>query len=81
MVEVPSPYSGKVVKLFGGAGAVIETGAPLVQIEIDPALPQRAEARDTGHHHGPPGRGRDARACVKSEAARRARRPARWWGR
>jgi len=54
VVEVPSPYSGKVVKLFGGAGAVIETGAPLVQIEIDPALPQRAEAQDTGHHHGPP---------------------------
>ncbi len=54
VVEVPSPYSGKVVKLFGGAGAVIETGAPLVQIELDPALPQRAEAQDTGHHHGPP---------------------------
>ena len=54
VVEVPSPYSGTVVKLFGAAGAVIETGAPLVQIELDPALPQRAEAQDTGHHHGPP---------------------------
>jgi pyruvate dehydrogenase E2 component (dihydrolipoamide acetyltransferase) len=53
VVEVPSPYSGRVLKLFGGAGAVIETGAPLVQVELDAALPQRAEAQDTGHHHGP----------------------------
>jgi len=54
VVEVPSPYSGKVLKLFGPAGAVIETGAALVQVELDPALPQRADAQDTGHHHGPP---------------------------
>ncbi|HJU38793.1 MAG TPA: biotin/lipoyl-containing protein, partial [Tahibacter sp.] len=52
VVEVPSPYSGKVVKLFGKNGDVINTGAPLVTIEIDPNLPQRAEAQDTGHHHG-----------------------------
>src|SRR5690349_13928267 len=52
VVEVPSPYSGKVLKLFGGAGAVIETGSALVQVELDPKLPQRAEAHDTGHAHG-----------------------------
>ena len=53
VVEVPSPYSGKVVKLHGKAGDVIDTGAALVEIEIDPKLPQRAEAEETGHHHAP----------------------------
>ena len=52
VVEVPSPYSGKVTRLAGGAGDVIETGSWLVEIEIDPSLPQRAEAQDTGHSHG-----------------------------
>jgi len=52
VVEVPSPYSGKVTRLAGGAGDVIETGSWLVEVELDPSLPQRAEAQDTGHSHG-----------------------------
>ncbi|MEE8371376.1 MAG: 2-oxo acid dehydrogenase subunit E2, partial [Sphingomonadales bacterium] len=32
VVEVPSPFSGKVVKLYGGPGDVIETGHPLISI-------------------------------------------------
>ena len=54
VVEVPSPFSGKVARLHGKAGDVIDTGAALVDIELDPALPQRAEAEATGHHHAPP---------------------------
>ncbi|HSR65636.1 MAG TPA: biotin/lipoyl-containing protein, partial [Xanthomonadaceae bacterium] len=54
VVEVPSPVSGKVLKLAGGAGDVIVTGTMLAEFEIDPSLPQRAEGQDTGHHHGPP---------------------------
>lgn len=54
VVEVPSPFSGKVVRRAGEAGDVILTGAALVEIELDPSLPQRADAQDTGHHHGPP---------------------------
>ena len=53
VVELPSPVSGKVLKLGGGDGAVIVTGTMLAEFEIDPALPQRAEGQDTGHHHGP----------------------------
>lgn len=53
VVEVPSPFSGKVVRRAGEAGDVILTGAALVDIELDPDLPQRADAQDTGHHHGP----------------------------
>ena len=52
VVEVPSPFSGKVLKLAGGPGDVVNTGAMLAEFELDPNLPQRAEAQDTGHHHG-----------------------------
>ncbi len=54
VVEVPSPVSGKVVKLAGGAGDIVVTGTMLAVFEPDPSLPQRAEGQDTGHHHGPP---------------------------
>ncbi|GAA0716971.1 dihydrolipoamide acetyltransferase family protein [Dokdonella soli] len=54
VVEVPSPYSGKLLKVHGGAGDVIATGAALAEFEIDPKMPQRAEAETTGHHHAPP---------------------------
>jgi len=57
VVDVPSPVSGKVLKLAGGPGDVIVTGATLAQFEIDPNLPQRAEGHDTGHHHGGGGHG------------------------
>ena len=52
VVEVPSPVSGKVLKLAGGPGDVVVTGAMLAVFEPDPSLPQRAEGQDTGHHHG-----------------------------
>src|SRR3546814_9210038 len=58
VVDVPSPVSGKVLKLAGGAGDVIVTGTMLAEFELDPNAPQRAEGQDTGHHHG--GAGRDA---------------------
>ncbi len=54
VVEVPSPVSGKVVKLAGAAGDVVVTGSMLAMFEPDASLPQRAEGQDTGHHHGPP---------------------------
>lgn len=54
VVEVPSPVSGKVLKLAGNAGDIIVTGNMLAVFEPDPNLPQRAEGQDTGHHHGPP---------------------------
>ena len=53
VVEVPSPYTGKVTKLHGAAGDVIETGAALADFLPDPKAKQRAEAESTGHQHGP----------------------------
>ncbi|GAB2497746.1 dihydrolipoamide acetyltransferase family protein [Arenimonas alkanexedens] len=66
VVEVPSPYSGKVLRLAGDAGDVIETGHWLVEVEMDPSLPQRADAQDTGHSHGHKGAGKP----VPNEPAR-----------
>ena len=48
VVDVPSPYTGKVTKLHGAAGDIIETGAALAEFEPDPNAKQRAEAESTG---------------------------------
>ena len=34
VVEVPSPYTGRIVKLHGQAGDVIQTGAPLCEFQV-----------------------------------------------
>lgn len=52
VVEVPSPFSGTVLKLAGGEGDIIPTGSVLAQFQLDPNLPQRADGQDTGHSHG-----------------------------
>jgi len=66
VVEVPSPFSGKLAKVHGKAGDVIATGAALADFEIDPKMPQRAEAEATGHHHAPPKPAKSAAAPGKS---------------
>ena len=65
VVEVPSPFSGKLAKVHGKAGDVIATGAALAEFEIDPKMPQRAEAEATGHHHGPPAKSAKSAAAGK----------------
>lgn len=42
VVEIPSPWSGRVEKLYGGPGDVLEIGAPLVDVETE------GEASDAG---------------------------------
>ncbi len=68
VVEVPSPFSGKLVKVHGGDGDIIVTGAALAEFEIDPNAPQRAEAESTGHHHAPPKAAAPLSRSVGSEA-------------
>jgi pyruvate dehydrogenase E2 component (dihydrolipoamide acetyltransferase) len=53
VVEVPSPYTGKVLKFQGAAGDVIVTGAPLAEFELDPKGKQRAENAAGSHHAAP----------------------------
>ncbi|MCG6118492.1 MAG: 2-oxo acid dehydrogenase subunit E2 [Aquimonas sp.] len=71
VVEVPSPFSGTVIKLAGAAGDVINTGAVLAEFELDPSLPQRADAQDTGHghHHAPAAQAEPAASADASAQA------------
>ena len=69
VVEVPSPFSGKLVKVHGDGGDVIATGAALAEFELDPNLPQRAEAESTGHHHAPPPKAAPASTPAKGVGA------------
>lgn len=70
VVDVPSPVSGKVLKLAGSAGDVIVTGTMLAEFEVDPSLPQRAEGQDTGHHHGPSHAAPEPAASAPAAAAK-----------
>lgn len=65
VVDVPSPYTGTVMKLYGGPGDVIVTGSPLAGFELAEGVAQRADAEDTGHHHGAP----PAKAAAPAKAA------------
>ena len=47
IIDVPSPQSGKIAKLFGQAGDVIETGNPLVAFGDAVAAPAE-KAEDSG---------------------------------
>ena len=51
VVDVPSPYTGKLIKCYGQPGDIIETGHGLADFQLADG-PQRSEAVDTGHHHG-----------------------------
>ena len=35
VVDVPSPYAGKIIKLYGKANEIIKTGAPFISFEIE----------------------------------------------
>ncbi|MCL1523046.1 2-oxo acid dehydrogenase subunit E2 [Xanthomonas nasturtii] len=69
VVEVPSPFSGTVVKLAGAAGDIIVTGAVLAQFALDPSQPQRADGQDTGHGHGHGGSAQAATPSTGQSAA------------
>lgn len=45
LVQVPSPYAGKVHQLHGEVGEEILVGAPLITIEVEQALDYREEER------------------------------------
>jgi 2-oxoisovalerate dehydrogenase E2 component (dihydrolipoyl transacylase) len=67
VVEVPSPWSGRIARLFGGKGDLIKVGAPLVEFsegpqedtgtvvgEIDRGAPPVREARTSSTPAGAP---------------------------
>ncbi|TAM62115.1 MAG: 2-oxo acid dehydrogenase subunit E2 [Rhodanobacter sp.] len=71
VVDVPSPYTGKVTRLHGAPGDIIETGAALADFEPDPNVKQRAEAESTGHQHGPKKPAKEAPVPAPAAAAER----------
>ncbi len=75
IVEVPSPVSGKVLKLAGDAGDIVVTGTMLAEFEIDTSMPQRAAGQDTGHHHAPPPSAVVGAAAFNSRMAGQAATP------
>src|SRR3989338_7613023 len=48
VVDVPSPYTGKIKKLYGKVGAVIATHAPLVEFETEATQAIVPKAEDKG---------------------------------
>lgn len=46
VVEVPSPFDGKVIKFYGGPGDVIKTGAPLAEFEVAGEAGKEASTQD-----------------------------------
>jgi 2-oxoisovalerate dehydrogenase E2 component (dihydrolipoyl transacylase) len=44
LVEIPSPFAGKVMKVHGAAGDVVKVGQPLVTFEVAEGAPTTGEA-------------------------------------
>src|SRR5262245_42423375 len=63
VVEVPSPWSGRIARLFGGKGDLIKVGAPLVEFAED------GQGQDTGTVVGE--LGQSETAAREAEAAGR----------
>ena len=62
VVEVPSPFAGRIVKVHGGPGDVIKTGAPLADFDVEGG----AKSADDG------GKADDAAADDQGEAEDKA---------
>lgn len=48
VVDVPSPYNGKIVKLHGNANAIIKTGAPFITFELEGKTVSSVISEDQG---------------------------------
>jgi len=64
VVEVPSPFTGRVVKFHGGPGDVINTGSPLAEFKVEGDTDSEAATADE-----PPATEAAARSDAPSEPA------------
>lgn len=49
VVDVPSPYAGKIIKLFGQNGEMIATHSPLIEFEIEGGAPEKDKGSVVGN--------------------------------
>lgn len=49
VVDVPAPHAGKIIKLHGKAGDIIQTGSPLVEFEGDSTSPKKDKGTVVGN--------------------------------
>ncbi|MGY6553252.1 MAG: dihydrolipoamide acetyltransferase family protein [Wenzhouxiangella sp.] len=74
VVEVPSPFTGRVTKFYGQAGDVIQTGAPLAEFAVEGEAALSDAAGETEHQPAVPASesgddGADLAAEASEEAA------------
>ncbi|MCE4611917.1 MAG: 2-oxo acid dehydrogenase subunit E2 [Desulfurococcales archaeon] len=74
-MEIPSPYTGRVVKLLAKPGDVVQVGQPFVEIEVEeeapvPAREEKPEAKPSEAKEAPA----RAEARLEAVAVRRPRR-------
>jgi 2-oxoisovalerate dehydrogenase E2 component (dihydrolipoyl transacylase) len=67
VVEVPSPWSGRIARLFGGKGDLIKVGTPLVEFAED------GQGQDTGTVVGELGQSETAARQAEAPAVTPAR--------
>ncbi|NBD96040.1 MAG: 2-oxo acid dehydrogenase subunit E2 [Gammaproteobacteria bacterium] len=70
VVEVPSPFDGKVVKFYGSAGDVIKTGAPLAEFQVAGEAPAADASGDDASQSDAP------EATAEPESASEGKAPA-----
>ena len=69
VVDVPSPVSGKVLKLAGGGRGRVVPRPHVGELEMAPTQPPRRPDWDTGHHHGPSHAAPEPAAAAPAPAA------------
>ena len=74
IVELPSPFSGTVTRIFEPVGAVVNVGNPIISIEVEPpagSAPSPAEAQEQSQKRQPTLVGYGAPVEVSGRPARR----------
>src|SRR5262245_41898266 len=65
VVDVPSPYTGRIARLYAGEGDVVQTGKPLVDFDVEgSAKPAAAPATATASAPTPAAAARDSGTVV-----------------
>jgi 2-oxoisovalerate dehydrogenase E2 component (dihydrolipoyl transacylase) len=64
VVDVPSPYTGRVTRLYAREGEIVQTGKPLVDFEIAGEAPAPASGSTAPAPEAPSGKSRDSGTVV-----------------